>query len=161
MDRILTIGGYGHSKESFFNLLQHNKVDLFVDIRQRRGVRGSKYSFLNSTSLQNELKKLNINYLYIKELAPTSSIRFQQKSDDATNRVTKKQRIKLSENFKTLYKKEILQEVSIIDILDMIKSSKNPCFFCVEECASACHRSLVSNWISQVTGLTIENIGLE
>ena len=57
--------------------------DLFVDVRQRRGVRGSKYAFLNSTRLQERLGALGIRYLHLKELAPTAEIRAIQKAKDA------------------------------------------------------------------------------
>ncbi len=48
--RIVTIGGYGFTEDAFINALKGAGVDAFVDIRQRRGMRGSKYAFLNSAT---------------------------------------------------------------------------------------------------------------
>lgn len=56
-----TIGVYGTTEEEFFKKLQNYNINLFCDIRQRRGVRGKKYSFVNSIRLQNKLKELNLD----------------------------------------------------------------------------------------------------
>ncbi len=47
-----TIGVYNSSEKEFFDKLLENNIDTFCDIRQRRGVRGAKYSFVNSNRLQ-------------------------------------------------------------------------------------------------------------
>ena len=57
-----TIGVYNSTEQEFFNKLTSNEIDTFCDIRQRRGVRGAKYAFVNSNRLQNKLKELNIRY---------------------------------------------------------------------------------------------------
>ena len=75
MINIFTIGVYNSTEDSFFGKLTKNHIDMFCDIRQRRGVRGSLYRYVNSNYLQAKLKELGINYTYIKELAPTSEIR--------------------------------------------------------------------------------------
>lgn len=53
-----TIGLYNSSDEAFFGKLKENKIDTFCDIRQRRGVRGAKYSFVNSKKLQAGISEL-------------------------------------------------------------------------------------------------------
>ena len=55
-----TIGVYGKTETDFFTALANHNIDLFCDIRQRRGVRGKKYSFVNSLKLQKKLSELNI-----------------------------------------------------------------------------------------------------
>ena len=50
-----TIGVYNSTEKEFFEKLTQNNIDTFCDIRQRRGVRGSKYSFVNSNRLQQRL----------------------------------------------------------------------------------------------------------
>ena len=80
-----TIGVYNLTEELFFEKLTSNNIDVFCDIRQRRGVRGAKYKFVNSIWLQKKLNDLNIKYLYIKELAPTVDIRNIQKTIDMTS----------------------------------------------------------------------------
>ena len=70
-----TIGVYNSTETEYFNKLIENNIDTFCDIRQRRGVRGAKYSFVNSNRLQEKLNELDIKYGHVINLAPTSEIR--------------------------------------------------------------------------------------
>lgn len=90
--RLITIGVYGFDSDSFFRALLDAHVDTFCDIRLRRGMRGSEYAFVNSTRLQQQLQQLGIRYMHIKELAPSQSIRDQQKIEDKQNRQAKRTR---------------------------------------------------------------------
>lgn len=135
-------GVYGDTEETFFSKLVNQNIDVFIDIRQRRGVRGSKYKFVNSTYLQNKLKELGIEYQYIKDLAPTYKIREQQKADDIKNHTTKSLRTCLGHQFITIYQTEILYPFDFTPLIAEM-TGKKVIFFCVEEHHSACHRSLV------------------
>ena len=77
-----TIGVYNSTEQEFFKKLIDSNIDTFCDIRQRRGVRGSQYAFVNSNRLQQRLSDLKIKYAHIIELAPTSEIRNLQKESD-------------------------------------------------------------------------------
>ncbi|GHT08753.1 hypothetical protein AGMMS49525_17880 [Bacteroidia bacterium] len=57
--RLYTIGVYGSTEKEFFNKLVENRIDTFCDIRQRRGVRGSEYAFVNNNYLQRKLAALD------------------------------------------------------------------------------------------------------
>lgn len=144
-----TIGVYGSEEQTFFDKLSKNNIDTFIDIRRRRAVRGSKYSFVNSTKLQNKLKDLGIKYKHILELAPTNEIRDLQKKDDKIKGIIKRERTEIGHLFKLTYKKEILSKFDLqIFINDLItENSKNIVLFCVEEVASACHRHIVTDEI--------------
>jgi len=72
---IVTIGIYGFDAERFFQALQNTHIDTLCDIRDRRGVRGSDYTFANSTRLQQRLAELNIRYIHLKRLAPSQEVR--------------------------------------------------------------------------------------
>jgi uncharacterized protein (DUF488 family) len=87
-----TIGVYHSKEDEFFNKLIVTKIDTLCDIRQRRGVRGKEYSFVNSNYLQQRLKELNIRYEYIKELAPTNEVRQYQKDEDKRLKEKKRDR---------------------------------------------------------------------
>ena len=73
--RVYTIGVYNSTEQDFFEKLIENRIDTFCDIRQRRGVRGREYSFVNSNYLQMKLDDLGIKYAHILDLAPTTEIR--------------------------------------------------------------------------------------
>lgn len=52
-----TIGVYNSTEKEFFDKLTQNNIDTFCDIRQRRGVRGAKYAFVNKNRLEQRLNK--------------------------------------------------------------------------------------------------------
>ena len=143
---IYTIGVYASTEDSFFRKLIQNNIDTFCDIRQRRGVRGSQYSYVNSLYLQNKLKEIGINYIYAKELAPTNEIREKQHIEDALKGIQKKNRRELSIAFRRAYKDLILNDFDFTFLLYTLQrlSCKKVAFFCVEENPFACHRSLVA-----------------
>jgi hypothetical protein len=115
--RIFTIGGYGFTEERFRQVIQDANVDTFLDVRQRRGMRGSKYAFLNSLQLQDMLSQANIKYIYAPDLAPTTSIRNAQKQVDMSFGVEKRNRCQLSSDFIERYQHEILANVDSSNIL--------------------------------------------
>lgn len=160
MIKIYTIGVYNSTEDSYFQKLTQNKIDLFCDIRQRRGVRGSQYKYVNSNYLQAKLKELGISYKYIKELAPTNDIRQKQKEADKMNGETKKQRFTLGQVFKTEYIKQILDHYDVTSLANELKDCcvQNVVLFCVEEHASACHRSLVADKLSTILNCEIINL---
>jgi uncharacterized protein (DUF488 family) len=158
---ICTIGGYGHTFLTFFDQLQMHGVNVLVDIRQRRGLRGSSYAFLNATALQNELQCRGIGYIHLKELAPTTAIRDAQKAADQRASTSKRDRTKLSEVFESKYKREVLGNSDKREILAQLVPHQKVCFFCVEGPASACHRSLVSEWLSSELDIPVTDIGVK
>jgi uncharacterized protein (DUF488 family) len=142
-----TVGVYASTEELFFNKLKENGIDTFCDIRQRRGVRGKKYSFVNSNYLQIKLKEYGIKYLYIKDLSPTSEIRDLQKAIDKKDSISKSARKGIGKVFEIEYKNKILSLFDFEAFLLTLKenSSQKIVLFCVEEYHEACHRSIVAN----------------
>jgi uncharacterized protein (DUF488 family) len=141
-----TIGVYNSTEKEFFEKLTQNNIDTFCDIRQRRGVRGSKYSFVNSNRLQQRLNDLEIKYGYVPDLAPTTEIRELQKEIDEEKGELKRERQELGKVFVIEYKNRILKNFDFdkfFENLDQIGARK-VALFCVEEHPEACHRSIVA-----------------
>lgn len=142
-----TIGVYNSTEQEYFDKLTENNIDTFCDIRQRRGVRGAKYSFVNSQRLQSKLQDLDIQYGHILDLAPTTEIRDLQKEADAKQGELKRDRNELGKVFKIAYKNRILSNYDFdyfIEKLEEINANR-VVLFCVEEKPQACHRSLVTD----------------
>ena len=158
--KIFTIGVYGSHEEAFFGKLVNNRIDLFCDIRQRRGVRGSKYAFVNSKYLQYKLKELGISYIYEKDFAPTREIREMQWEEDKAEHQTKKTRESLGHAFCEGYQKLILDKVDIQSLVNTFKSmgANNIVLFCLEARPEACHRSLLAKKLSEEFNLEIINL---
>jgi uncharacterized protein (DUF488 family) len=157
---IYTIGVYNSSEDIFFKKLIDSEVDTFIDVRQRRGVRGSKYSFVNSIKLQEKLTKLNIRYIHQLDLAPSTEVRDLQKKADLKKNELKQNREVLDDVFKNAFEDLILNRFdwkSFIQNLQIQNSSKIV-LFCVEEKACACHRSLIAKRIGEEFNLIIYNL---
>ncbi len=158
--KIHTIGVYNSTEKEFFDKLVDNKIDLFCDIRQRRGVRGAQYKYVNSNYLQSKLSDLRINYRYIKDLAPTDEIRQAQKEADKLNGETKKQRNTLGFVFRSKYNKLILEKFDFDALVMDFKQieAQNIALFCVEEFPVACHRSLVAERLAKKLNCEVINL---
>lgn len=147
-----TIGVYNSNENLYFKKLTENRIDTFCDIRQRRGVRGSEYAFVNSNRLQAKLNDLEIKYGHILDLAPTTEIRDLQKVADSQIGEHKRDRNKLGHVFTLAYKEKVLKIFdfnAFIEKLDQIGADRIV-LFCVEEKHEACHRSLVSDKLKEL-----------
>ncbi len=157
--KIVTIGVYGFDQESFFQALLDAKVDTFCDIRMRRGMRGSKYTFVNSSSLQKRLGELDIQYLYLKDLAPDREIRAKQKQEDERLGIAKRTRKELGQTFIQAYEKECLSAFNTVVFIEQLGQNTQVIgLFCVEREPEACHRSLAAKRMAQDLKLQVEHI---
>src|SRR5436190_13210275 len=80
--QVVTIGAYGWTARSFFAALERAKVELLVDLRRRRAVRGSELAWANSQRLQQQLAARGIGYLHRLDLAPTQAMLSAQHAVD-------------------------------------------------------------------------------
>lgn len=147
-----TIGVYNSTEKEYFKKLTDNHIDTFCDIRQRRGVRGSEYAFVNSNRLQSKLNELDIKYGHILELAPTTEIRELQKEADNQQGEHKRDRNKLGKIFTIAYKDKILSKFDFENFIESLEvvGANRVVLFCVEEKHEACHRSIVSDKLQQL-----------
>ena len=145
---LYTIGVYQKTEEVFYSQLISNGIEIFCDIRARRGMRGSLYRFVNSKYLQKKLFELNIKYYHLKELAPNREIRKQQNIADKINDTKKKERTLLNEEFIELYEQQVLSNFDLSFFKnDLLLGEQNIVLFCVENHFAACHRSLITKKI--------------
>ena len=173
---IYTIGVYGYDESAFFAALQEHKIDLFVDVRRRRGLRGARYKFVNSSYLQAKLTQLGIAYAHLLDLAPTPHIRSLQDLADQQQRLQRRSdRQQLCQEYVHEYKRDILrvykrkperrfvaedaltrarQLAGIPDAQPVLR----PALFCVEGEPQACHRSLAAAEIAKQLGVEVLHI---
>jgi uncharacterized protein (DUF488 family) len=155
-----TVGVYHTTSQEFFQKLVKNKIDTFCDIRQRRAVRGAMYAFANSNRLQKKLSELNIDYLHIDGLAPTTAMRELQYKSDEKKGMGKRDREELSPDFSQAYRKEILSRFDLQGLINQLEAmdAKRVVLFCVEEKAVACHRSIVANELQKRFGFQVSHL---
>jgi uncharacterized protein (DUF488 family) len=154
-----TIGVYHTTEAEFFAKLTDNHIDTFCDIRQRRGVRGSQYAFVNSQRLQQRLDELDIRYGHVERLAPTKEIREMQQADDARKGILKSERRELGPVFANEYEGRILDNFDLDAFVDQLDEhgASRVALFCVEQHPAACHRSLVAKRLHQ-KGYTVKDL---
>jgi uncharacterized protein (DUF488 family) len=154
---IATIGVYGFDRETFLATLGGAQIDLVLDVRQRRGVRGSQYAWANSRRLQDALRDAGIDYSHLKELAPTTELRQAQYRADAQRGEGKRSRTVLAAEYAAGYTEEILDRVDLAPIVTWIGGSK-AALLCVERDPEACHRSLIAARLRDEWAFSVEDL---
>jgi uncharacterized protein (DUF488 family) len=152
-----TIGVYGFDRDSFLAALSGAGVDLVLDVRQRRGVRGSEYAWANAKRLQAALDEAGIGYSHLSELAPTTEMRQLQYAEDEKRGEGKRSRTVLASAYVERYTAEVLDQVDLEPVVRWIGNSK-PVLLCVERDPEACHRSLVAKRLGREFGFEVEHV---
>jgi uncharacterized protein (DUF488 family) len=155
---IATIGVYEFDAPSFIRALDDAGVTQVLDIRQRRGVRGSQYAWANARRLQALLADARIGYEYHPELAPDTELRQLQYRDDDRQGVGKRSRVRLSEDYINSYTREILDLVPLEPLVRRLPVHGIGALMCVEATARACHRSLVAQRLAERFGFEVINL---
>jgi uncharacterized protein (DUF488 family) len=159
MTEFVTIGVYGWGADAFFAALQSSRVDLLVDIRRRRGVRGSEYAFANSARLQERLAELGIRYLHRIDLSPSDAVRKQQHAVDEEEHVARRQRTELGEAFKQAYQEEVLESFDSHEFVSGFgRETQIAALLCVEREPAACHRELLAARLEQDLGVKVTHL---
>ena len=148
-----TIGVYGWTLDRFLAALDEADVRLLVDVRQRRGVRGSEYAWANAQRLEASLADAGIDYRHVKELAPTTDIRQQLYRDDAKRGVKKRARAELPPEYVEQYTSRVLDRADLESIFTALPAVDTPALFCVERDPEACHRGLIAARIADERGV--------
>jgi uncharacterized protein (DUF488 family) len=158
MPALVTIGVYGFDGASFLDALRTADVRLLLDVRQRRGVRGSEYAWANSRRLQAALAEAGIEYEHRPELAPTTELRRLQYAEDERQGVGKRSRVALAPEYAERYTSEILDRVDLGALADDLPADGATALMCVERDPEACHRSLIAARLATEPGVTVGHI---
>jgi uncharacterized protein (DUF488 family) len=157
MKTLRTIGVYGFEQATFLQSLAGAGVDLLLDVRQRRGVRGSEYAWANAQRLEAALGDAGIGYSHLKELAPTTEMRQLQYAEDARLGEGKRNRTVLAPAYVERYTEEVLERVDLGPVVQWIGKS-SAALLCVERDPEACHRSLVAERLRREWGFEVEHL---
>ena len=158
MKRAATVGVYGFSGETFLDTLRDAEVALLVDVRQRRGVRGSEYAWANAKRLQAALEQAGIEYEHRPELAPTTELRHVQYAEDDRQGVGKRSRAELAPEYVRRYEAEILDAVDLGAFAADLPANGRAALMCVERDPEACHRSLIADRLAGEHGVDVVHL---
>jgi uncharacterized protein (DUF488 family) len=155
---VVTIGVYGFSQATFLAALEAAGVRLLLDVRQRRGVRGSDYAWANSRRLQAALHDAGIAYRHLPELAPTTELRRLQYAEDERQGVGKRSRVELAPEYRERYTHEILDQADLAPVVESLPTRAATALLCVERDPDACHRSLIADRLAAEHGVSIRHL---
>ena len=158
MTAVATIGVYGFDQAGFLAALLRARVTVLLDVRQRRGVRGSQYAWANSARLQAALADAGIEYRHLKELAPTTELRQLQYAEDDRQGVGKRSRVELAPEYRDRYTREILDGVDLGSIVASIPEDGATALLCVERDPEACHRSLIAERMAAEHSVSVRHL---
>ena len=158
MTTVATIGVYGWTLERFLDALRAAGVALLVDVRQRRGVRGSEYAWANAKRLEAALADAGIRYAHHAELAPTTDLRQVQYREDDRAGVGKRSRAELAPEYVARYLHEILDPVDLGPLVAELPPDGAAALLCVERDPEACHRSLVAERLAEEHGVAVVHL---
>jgi uncharacterized protein (DUF488 family) len=157
MAEFATIGVYGFDGPRFIRALQEAKVGIVLDVRQRRGVRGSEYAWANAKRLQAALAEAGVGYSHLPELAPTTEMRQLQYEEDARRGEGKRSRTELAPEYVTRYTEEVLEPLDLEPIVRFVGNNR-AALLCVERDPEACHRSLIAARLKQELGAPVTHL---
>jgi uncharacterized protein (DUF488 family) len=155
---IATIGVYGFTAQTFLDALQEADVRVVLDVRQRRGLRGSEYVWANSARLQAALADAGIAYRHERELAPTTEMRQLQYREDAKQGVGKRSRAELAPEYRARYTAEILDRADLGPLVADLPDDGASALLCVERDPEACHRSILAERLAAEHGLPVAHV---
>ena len=158
MATVATIGVYGFDRDAFLSALARARVGRLLDVRQRRGVRGSEYAWANSRRLQAALAEAGVEYRHHRELAPTTELRHLQYAEDERQGVGKRSRERLAPEYVERYTREILDRVDLAPIVADLPRAGAAALMCVERDPEACHRSLVAQRMARELGVRVVHL---
>jgi uncharacterized protein (DUF488 family) len=146
---VVTIGVYGWTAETFLRALRDAAVERVLDVRQRRGVRGSEYAWANAKRLEAALAGAGFAYEHRLDLAPTTELRQAQYREDDRAGVGKRSRTELADEYRRGYTAQILDHADLGTIPD------GAALLCVERDPEACHRSLIAERLASSHGVDV------
>ena len=158
MRRVVTIGVYGFTLDAFLDALRSVDARLVMDVRQRRGVRGSEYAWANAKRLEAALAEAGIEYEHHIELAPTTELRQAQYREDERRGIGKRNRRALAPAYRDGYLAQILDRVELGPIVESMPEDAASALMCVERDPEACHRSLIAARLEREFGVAISHI---
>lgn len=156
--KLYTIGVYGSTRAAFFEALMEADVDIVLDIRLRRAVRGAQYSYANFKQLTAELEARGIAYEHLTGLAPTHAMLAIQSAADAAAKRRKSERAELAPAYVRAYTGERLELFDFAALAAQIAPYRAPCVLCIERDPQACHRGLVAPGLAAALGATVAHI---
>ena len=139
---IITLGYEGKNIEGFIQELQHNNVQILVDVRRNAFSRKTGFS---KSRLTDNLKQAGIKYVHIPELGIESKRRKNLRNEEDYNRLLRE------------YSDELLTKEKHLDLIMEMSEEKKIALMCFEKDIEQCHRSAIAKKLRKC-GREVEDI---
>ena len=155
---IATIGDVRLDVGRFLRALRAADVRVLIDVRQRRGVRGSEYAWANSARCRRPWVRPASNTAITRSWRRPPSCGKLQYREDAKSGAGKRSRTELAPEYRDRYTSEILSQVDLAAFVASLPSDGTTALLCVERDPEACHRSLIAERLAAKHGLSVTHL---
>ena len=132
-----TVGYQSHSRSSFLRLLSANRVALLVDVRRNPVSRKRGFS---KARLQEMVGRAGIEYIHLPSLGTPPAIRtFYQRTGNVATALRR-------------YEGYLRSQTHCLRELTATARHKVVCLLCLESDYTSCHRSVIADRLSEMTG---------
>ena len=144
---ISTIGYEGATIEQFVAALRHASVDLLIDVRD---IPLSRKKGFSKNQLIDILRSCGIEYIHLRGLGDPKVGREAARAGNYAL-------------FEKIFGKHMRSEVAARDlnIASTLVRDRRACLMCFEADYEKCHRSIVADHLSRMTGLTISPLAVQ
>lgn len=156
--KVYTIGVYGATRTAFFDALEQAGIDVLLDIRLRRAVRGPQYAYANAQRLIAELMERGIAYRHVEGLAPDAETLAIQSKADAQAKRRKSERTELDPKYVARYVSQRLNRFDFPALAEDLRDFRAPVLMCIERIPQACHRSLAAPKLAESLGAQVVHL---
>lgn len=133
---LLTIGFTQKNAETFFGLLDANRIQCLVDVRLNPNGQLSRFAFEKDLPFLLEHLVHGCKYSWRPDLAPTSGMLKEVRTKGTPMNVD-------YEEFAKVFKAHVRSRSNIGDFADTYADFDNVCLLCSEATTEKCHRRLV------------------
>lgn len=138
--QLMTIGYEGMSIDAFFDVLNQNRVEVLVDIRELPISRKRGFS---KTALSESSTRHNLGYMHLHALGSPREVRHDYRADKDWARYT------------TRFSQYLDTQAQAVHDLATLITRKRCCLLCFEADAACCHRSYVAQRVATFSNIPI------
>ncbi|WP_119940405.1 DUF488 domain-containing protein [Neorhizobium sp. NCHU2750] len=143
---IKTIGYEGAEISDFIAVLEDQRVDLLIDVRD---VPSSRKKGFSKNLLREALHNSGIDYLHLKVLGDPKEGRLAARSGEY-------------DKFRNIFNNHIENEIAkqAISEVSELSKTKNVCLMCFERDHRLCHRSILIEKMKELCCLEVRHLGV-
>ena len=144
--KIFTIGYEGSELEDFLETLKFLEIEVLVDVRD---VPLSRKKGFSKNILKDTLEQNGIQYIHLKGLGDPKDGRIAARNGDF-------------DAFRKIFHKHMKSDLAQEDLKEASEMVKKmlSCLLCYERDHKTCHRTIVADYLAEITGQIVQSVGV-